>query len=301
MTNIPNLYLKWGVFRGLIGSVRSDAQIARMIFDREEGAAILFSKLLYGDYGCQPDVATELVKVMNSCIDVHRHDRKLAGGGARVTASDLHLPVYEFARRLIAAGEHIDIDKLDAAHQMLLAELAPRGGKDASPRLAVKRFASDRMFEGMLASGGDGPIVFEAGRHVGQLVVEGVADDPVAAYAFLARDPHPLGARLWELNWGETVKWLPSPFAPARVGETLNLMPAPTPVMPVPGRFLATAVLVLDRKTVGELDPRGSEPAPGALDELQTARFLTNLRRLAKRKPSAIVVAANEYSVVLPQ
>ena len=71
-------------------------------------------------------------------------------------------------------------------------------------------------------------------------------------------------------------------------------------LMPVAGRFLVTAVLVFDRKTVGELDPRGDEPEPAALDEIQTARFLTNLRRIAKRKDPPLAIATNEYSVIVP-
>lgn len=51
---------------------------------------------------------------------------------------------------------------------------------------------------------------------------------------------------------------------------------------------------------MSELDPRGPEAVPGALDEPQTARFLTNVRRLTKRKNSPILLASNEYRVVLP-
>jgi hypothetical protein len=66
----------------------------------------------------------------------------------------------------------------------------------------------------------------------------------------------------------------------------------------VPGRFLVTAVLVLDDTATGRLDPRGTKPPPGSLDELETTRFLTNVRRLAKRTPTPIVVATNEYRVI---
>jgi hypothetical protein len=72
----------------------------------------------------------------------------------------------------------------------------------------------------------------------------------------------------------------------------------PQPVRPVPGRFLVTAVMVFDAAAIGRLDPRGSKPAPGALNELETTRFLTNVRRLAKRIPSPIAVATNEYRVI---
>jgi hypothetical protein len=301
MTMLPNLYLKWRVFRSLIGSARSDAQIAKGIFDKEEGAAILFSKLLYGDYGCQPEIAAELVKVMNSCIGVYRHDRKLtANGMKRLIAGDLYVPVYDFIQRLIAAAELLEADKLEEAHRRLLAELAPQGVPEAAQRLAVRRFSSDRTFESMLPSGGAGTVVFEPGRHAGQLAVEGLSCNPVAAYAHVIRDPGLIGQRLWEQSWGETVSWLPSPFSPARSGDVLNLMSAPQAIRRLPGRFLVTAVLVLDRQAMSEIDPRGPDAPPGALDELQTARFLTNVRRLARRKRSPILVANNEYRVVLP-
>jgi hypothetical protein len=305
MTIIYNLYLKWDVFKSLIGSARTNVQIAQAIFDRREGADILFSRMLKGDSGCEPSVASELVRVINACIDVHRHDRKLADNDSnRITVEDLlYLPIFEFTRRLIAVAEladGLDKDALDAAHRTLLGDLAPRRPRNALPHLAVKRYASDRMFVGMLPSGGDGPIAFEAGRHLGQLTVEGITEDPIAAYAFVARDPQSLGYRLWDLSWQETLLWLPSPFTPTRVGETLHLMPTPQPLERVPGRFLVTAVFVFDRDALAELDPRGPAPDAGALDEPQTARFLTKMGRLAKRKRSPIVVATNEYSVVLP-
>ena len=69
----------------------------------------------------------------------------------------------------------------------------------------------------------------------------------------------------------------------------------------VPGRFLVTAILVFDQKAISELDPRGPEAPAGALDEPQTARFLTNVRRLAKRKVAPILIASNEYHVVVPE
>jgi hypothetical protein len=297
---LPNLYLKWRVFRSLIGSARSDAQIAKTVFAKEDGAAILFSKLLYGDYGCQPEIAVELVKSMNACIEVHRRDRKMSiEGMSRLIAGDLYLPLHEFTRRLIAASETLEPEKLEGAHRELLAELAPVSGPEVTPRLAIRRFSTDRTFEAMLPSGGIGPVVFEPGRHAGQLAVEGLRHDPIAAYTLVIRDPALVGQWLWEQSWGETVAWLPSPFIPARSGDAINLMPVPQTVKRIPGRFLVTAVLVLDRQTMGELDPRGPAAPSASLDEPQTARFLTNVRRLGKRKNSPIVVARNEYHVVL--
>jgi hypothetical protein len=304
MSALPNLYLKWGVFKALFVLAQSDAKIAKTIFGNVDGAAILFSRLLYGDASCPPDVAAELVKLMNSRIDLHLRERGLPQSGSnRIMAGDLLLPVYEFTRRLVAAAEQIDADQLDVAHRELLKLMAPAVKPQEMPRLAVKRFAVDRMIGSdwlPSKSREDDRIVFEPGHHAGQIVVEGLAQDPVATYAFLMRDPHSLGRHLWELNWSETVLWLPSPLKAVRAGETLNLMPMPQPVQPVPGRFLVTAVLVLDQKAVGDLDPRGSEAHPGALDEQQTARFLTNMRRLSKSKSSPIRIMTGEYDVVLP-
>jgi hypothetical protein len=65
----------------------------------------------------------------------------------------------------------------------------------------------------------------------------------------------------------------------------------------MPGRFLVTAVLVLDPAVQGTLDPRGPTAARGALDEPQTSQFLTNLRRLEKRNPDSVAIAANAYVV----
>src|SRR6266446_1020678 len=135
---------------------------------------------------------------------------------------------------------------------------------------------------------------------MGQLAIEGATSDPVAAYVLVARDPAPIGQRLWDLNWGDTVLWLPSPFTPVRSGDVLNLLPEPKKILPVPGRFLVTAVLVLAPEALAELDPRGPKAVPGDLNEPETARFLTNVRRLVVRKSPPIVVASNEYQVMLP-
>jgi ABC-type methionine transport system ATPase subunit len=70
------------------------------------------------------------------------------------------------------------------------------------------------------------------------------------------------------------------------------------PVQAVSGRFLVTAALLYEPDVVEQLDPRGSKAEPSALDEQQTARFLTNLRRLERRKSDAITIATNEYRVV---
>ncbi len=97
MTAIPSLYLKWGLFRSFFGRAQSDAQIAKAIFGNIDGAAILFSKLLYGDYGCTPDLATALVSVMNRRLEGNKGRQASGNGNVRISANDLSLPVYEFA------------------------------------------------------------------------------------------------------------------------------------------------------------------------------------------------------------
>jgi hypothetical protein len=180
---------------------------------------------------------------------------------------------------------------------MLLEEIAPHfPDSDTAPRLMIERYTSDRQFAPFAPAGGEGPVVFEAGRHLGGLAIEGLAQDPIAAYVLLTRDPAPQ-QHLWEMKFGETVLWLPSPFSPVRRDGGYTLM-GPQPVSPVPGRFIVTAVLVLESAAMGRLDPRGSKPPRGVLNELETTRFLTNVRRLAKRTPTPIAVASNEYRVI---
>lgn len=298
MDAIPNLYLKWRAFREIIGLPQSDAEIARKIFGENDGA-VKFSKLLKGDYGCSPEVAVEVIAVINRRLETYRKALGLAARGETVlSAGDIGLPVYEFAQRLVAAAEgRCEPDALGRAHSMLLEEMAPRiAGAEASAKLKIERFSNDRIFSPFVPAGGEGPVVFEAGRHLGALAVEGIKGDPIAAYVLLTRDPAP-EQRLWEMTFGETVLWLPSPFAPVR-RDGVHVLMEPQPVMPVPGRFLVTAVLVLEKGSIGKLDPRGDKPPKSSLDELETARFLTNLRRIAKRAPASIAVATNEYRVV---
>jgi hypothetical protein len=298
MDAIPNLYLKWRTFREIIGLHQSDAEIARKIFGENDGA-VKFSKLLKGDYGCSPEVATEVVAVINRRLETYRKAQGLEGrGSALLSASDIGLPVYEFTQRLVAAADGmLAPGALDRAHSVLLEEMAPRmSGGEAAPRLRIERYANDRLFTPFLPAGGDGPVVFESGRHLGGLAIEGLARDPIAAYVLLMRDTAPQ-QHLWEMKFGETVLWLPSPFAPVR-RDGVHILMEPQPVRPVPGRFLVTAVLVLEGDAVGRLDPRGAKPPTSPLDELETARFLTNLRRLAKRMPASVAVATNEYRVV---
>jgi hypothetical protein len=215
MTAIPSLYLKWGLFRSLVGSAQSDAQIAKTVFGNLDGAAILFSKLLYGDYGCTPDVATALVSVMNRRIEGNKGRQESGEGSGRVSANDLSLPVYEFAQKLIDAAGSLTSDQLDAAHQYLLSALALPTRPKEGPQLTIRRFSIDRIFgkigEDWLPSGGEGPVVFRTGPARGPDHRRAVGRGSIATYAFLMRDPRSVGSRLGEMKWGETILWLPSP------------------------------------------------------------------------------------------
>ena len=153
----------------------------------------------------------------------------------------------------------------------------------------------------MEPSGGRGPTTFVPEKHRGQFVVSGIKNEPEAVYALVARDSSSIGTHLWDLEWGETVLWLPSPFKPTWEGEAMTLLPAPGPIQPIPGVFTATVVIVFDKGAIGDLDPRGKNPQPASLDELQTARFLTNMRQLSKRKTSPITVLSSTYEVVLSE
>ena len=302
---IPNLYLKWRAFRELVGINRSDAVIAEKFFGAGEGP-IKFSKLLRGDYGCANDVADYVATVINEAIASVRKRHGLSGPApVTLKGSDLWSPVYEFARKLHDAAERIDEEALDRTHAALLQEMTvPPARLDQDSRLLVRQFAKTRMFDDSFQpSGGDGPLVFKPDKHLGQLSVEGIATPPVAAYAFIARDTAPVGRRLWEMPWGETVMWLPSPFKPQMSGSSVLLMNEPKPVSKLPGNYTAVAALLLDRDLVGQLDPRGSESPAKALDEAETARFVTNLRRLtdtrqrSKGNRASIVVVSEKYVV----
>src|SRR5262249_30265085 len=212
---------------------------------------------------------------------------------------DLERPVYDFTQRLLAAVDgKVPANVLKNAERELLRELAPRVPPSQDPpRLKIERYSMERAFAPMLPSGGEPLIEFEPGRHSGRLVVEGLADDPVAVYALITRDPAVIGQHLWDFTWGETVRWLPSPFHVVRCDDQHIIMDN-QPVQPIPGHYFVTAVLVLDRALIGALDPRGPQPPKAVLDELETSRFLTNLRRLMKRNPTQVAVASNEYKVL---
>lgn len=299
MASIPNLYLKWRAFRELVGMPRSDAEIGVALFGEDKDGPQKFSKLLYGDYGCSPEIGEALAAVLNRRIETVRQSRGLPRlNRDPFRGSDLDASLHVFLRHLAAAAAVADEEALDRTQQALLGELAPGFGIDGTIRLVVERFFVDRTFAPFLRSGGDGPVVFQVGRHKGQLAVLGVTAAPALAYTFVVRDPRPTGHRSWELNWNETLFWLPSPSRPRIVDGALLLMP-PSPLSPEPGRFLVTTVLVWEEASRAHLDPRGASAAAADLDEAETSRFLTNLRRLQRRRPATVTVSSAEYSVIL--
>jgi hypothetical protein len=302
MAAIPSLYLKWRAFREIVGHPESDRNIAGAIFG-DDDAPVKFSKLLHGDLGCTIEIAAEIVRVINKRLGVYRASRSLtAERPYEFRSADLGLPVYTFTNRLIEAALTVDEDALARAHVGLLDEMVvqqPSG--DAGLRLLIERFSTSRAFVGAQPSGGSGPLVFEAGKHKGQLAIIGASGPPVAAYTMFVRDPSPLGSRLWDFNWGETVLWLPSPSVPAFEDGRLLLMPDAQPLIPLAGLFTVTSVLAWDQKAIGKLDPRGLHPSPGVLDEEETSRFLTNLRRVVgdkqKKWQGSVTATSAEYIV----
>lgn len=299
---IPNLYLKWLAFRELLQPAFSNAEIAARLWGPDDGPS-RFSKLLRGDYGCESDVADELAEIVNRRIAAVRGAK---GQGPAPTPPlrgvDLEAPTFEFARRIVEATEVIDSGQLERAHRALIAPFMPEA-PEAGVSLAIERFALSRFFEGVEAPP-SGPTVFEVGRHKGLFAVEGLPEEdlrrPPLAYALFARDVGPIGGAVWDAPFGETVRWIASPFRPVAADRRLLLFPEPKPVQASEGRFRVTAVFVRDEGILGRLDPRGAGASPRALDEEETARFLTNLPRVAKTHGGALVVCAGEYMVRRP-
>ena len=298
MAAIPNLYLKWRVCRELIGIPQSDAQIGAHIFGEGKEGAPKFSKLLYGDYGCPPEIGTELVAILNRRLENYRKSRGLDPTIMdRFRPSDLDMPLHEFTRKFIAAAEQTDADALDRTQEALLKEMSPGFGSNGDARLVMERYETSRFPVGVEPSGGSGPITLQAGKHKGRLAVLGVDREPAAAYTLFKRDPRSTGHHSWDFDWREMVVWLPSPSRPKLVDGNLHIMPQAAAMQAVPGRFLVTSVLLWDPSTQSMLDPRGGAAKPGALDELETSRFLTNLRRLVRKQPQAVSLSTAEYFV----
>lgn len=297
MAVIPNLYLKWRAFHALTGHRKSDAMA---VFNDHSGS-FRFSKLLHGDIHCTPEIAGKVVRVINERLTEYRSSKGLPGNlSDPLRGSDLEGTVYMFVRRMLDVAEAVDDGELRNVHTALLDELTVQSN-DPDQVLVVERYVPTRSFPPFKPSGPPERPVFEIGKDKGQLAVTGATAAPLAAYTLLARDPAPLGLRLWEMNWGETVLWLPSPFVPTRDGNRLLLMPDPQPVEPKPGRFVVTTALLWNEEAIGKLDPRGSRPSAGVLDEHETSRFLTNLRRVQEDKQKkwqgAVTVLSADYIV----
>lgn len=301
---IPNLYLKWRAVRELIGLTRSDAMVAERFFGPGEGP-IKFSKLLRGDYGCANDVAAYLADVINEAIGAHRKRTGLSGAApVQVRGSDLGAPLFDFTRKLIEAAGAIEDEVFDRAHRALLQDMTlPAARLNQDTRLRIEQFAKDRMFADFEPSGGTGPVVFRPDRDLGRLAVEGLTRPPVAAYVMITRDTSAVARRVWEGSWGEAVMWLPSPFVPPADGADYLLMPKPQPVRNVPGQFTVTAALLLKQELTEVLDPRDQATPGRAMDEIETARFLTNLRRMtdprqkSRHDRDSLVVVSDSYVV----
>jgi hypothetical protein len=307
MTAIPNLYLKWRAFRELADVNDPDNWIGNHVFKTDDGAQ-RFSKLLRGDLGCSPVIAQDLTRFMNDWIGVARSRAATAasdgaGSAPALEPADLELPVLSFVIRLLTALGDAASRHLDRAHQALLRDMTlelPRG--QDRPRLVVERFSTSRSFGAdVQPSGGSGPLVFEVGKHKGQLAVIAAKGTPMAAYTFFTRDPAPIGKHLWDLSWGEALLWLPAPIVPTLSDGRLLLLRQAEPVNPMPGRFIVTCALVWQKEAIARLDPRGATPPAGIMDEAETSRFLTNLRRLTEDKlkkwTGAVSVAQAEYIV----
>lgn len=307
MTAIPNLYLKWRAFRELADVKDADNWIGKEVFRTEDPSdgAQRFSKLLRGDLGCSQAVGENLTHFMNDWVTRvrSRADRPASlSHTAALVPADLELPVLAFASRLIAVLGTPAEKNLDRAHRALLRDMTlDASSVSDGPQLVVERYAAGRSFMSARPSGGDGPVVFEAGKDKGQLAIIAADAAPLGAYTFFTRDPAPIGKRLWDLSWGEAVMWLPSPMEPKLVQGRLTLLPRAEPVRPAGGRFIVTCALVWRKEAIERLDPRGKAPVAGIMDEGQTSRFLTNLRRLTEDKfkkwQDAVTVSQAEYVV----
>ncbi len=299
---IPNLYIKWHSFVELVDLVDKDTNVGQLLFKDPDGGQP-FSKLLRGDLGLTPEIASELVGYMNDNM-ARRASRQQVSrkASAVLRAQDLEMPSLEFAAHLVNLAPWVAPERLDRVHKALMRDMTLSLPAHANVhKLAVERFDQERSFGSFKPSGGAGPTVFESGKHKGQLTVIGAEREPLAAYTMITRDPAPIGKRLWESAWGEAVLWLPSPSRPKLAGGRLLLMPRAEPVQPMPGHFHVTSALVWKEEAQGALDPRNAPLQPGALDEIETALFLTRLRRMANDKrgkwEGAVTVATAEYVV----
>jgi len=311
---IATLNLKWKAFRGFFDFAPTDAELARGPFQLgEDHGAQVFSKMLSGDQGVPLDLLQMMADRINRQALAHRALRSVQGplGELAITAADLaEGSLFAFLRRLVALSPVADRDRLDRLHRDLMEALAApvsAGGDQLLCR--VERFSGTRSFAPF--KGASGPPVFEPGRDFGQFLIEGPALAPTAtaplAYVFLRRDTAPLGRWAWEETFSETVEWLPSPFALTVSGGIARLFAEPVPVLPQPGHYRLSAVLVRDVPGLRSLDPRLDRrkpvveaPPPMRFDEAASVRFLTNVGRALERRDGSIAVATADYIVAPP-
>jgi hypothetical protein len=302
---LPNLFLKWLAVRELLRLPQSNAEIASRLWGPDDGPS-KFSKMLRGDYGCEPDVAGELAEIVNKRITIVRGAAGLSGNPDHLfRASDFEEPALAFAARIVEAAGIRDQDILDRAHKAILREFAPEAQKTpGAPQVTIEQFGSSRFFDGAVAPP-SGPPVFEIGRHKGRFAIDGVPesaqDKPLKVYVMFSRDPSPDGGRIWDLSFADAVRWFPSPFVPVVTDGRILLMNEPKPVQPIPGRFRITAIIVSDPAVLPRLDPRGASAAAAPLDEEETARLLTNLTRVTKSHANAVAFCGGDYIVREPR
>lgn len=308
---IPTLYLKWAAFKAFIDDPSSNKLVAETIlypagaavpeagYEPGSKAASMFAKRLSGEVGLEDETAEVLVEHMKRQLAGFRKRKAAAPtAAAPLTPADLALPTLDFAGRLVEQWPEADAATLDRMHRALLDELATPA-TEGSAQLVVERYDSSRGFGPDVApSGGVGPIIFEAGRHKGQIAILSETRAPLAAFTMFTRDPSTAGKRLWDLAWGEVVLWLPAPTVPIVEDGRLLLMPRPEPVHPTPGRFTVSTALVWTPEALAVLDPKSKSPRP---DEAETAVYLSRLRSLHKYRrtkwPDAVSILTADYIV----
>ncbi len=313
-SKIATLGLKWKAFRSFFDFAPTDAELARgpFLLGEEHGAQV-FSKMLSGDQGVPIDLLQIMADRINRQALAHRARHAAYGplDGLAMTAADLGpSPIFDYLRRLVALSPVVDADRLDSLHRDLMEQLsAPVAWTSDDLKFSVERFTRERSFAPF--KGGEGPTVFEPGRHLGQFQIEGpglvMRGASPMLYVFLRRDTAMLGRRAWDENFTSTVEWLPSPFRLDGSAKAVNLFAEPMPVSPEPGEFRVSAVLVRDPQALRTLDPRLDRrkpvtdmPPPMRFDEPASVRFLTNLGRALERRDGAVAVATADYIVTGP-
>lgn len=316
MMKIASLNLKWKAFRNFFDFQPSDAELARGLLKLGENAAQTFSKMLSGDQGVSIDVLELLAERMSRHIAGHRALRLqiTPPTDPAITPIDLaEMPVLAFINHLVGLSPNPEPDRLDKLHMEVLTALSMTE-IDVWPAtdltFVIEKTAMSRSFAPYLRHDTEGPMTFEAGRDRGQFIIKGprLSDPqrPPLIYSFLRKDPAPVGRRIWEQSFAETVRWLPSPFKAQTTGS-VPLFPEPMPVQPEPGLYRVVAVAISDPAVLRTIEPRLDRrkpvthiPPPILFDEASSLRFLTNVGRAVERRDPAVAVAAADYRVAVP-